>query len=107
MRPFFSASNVDDIDHREVPYFPTRRSSDLGYTLHGKPGVDAWLSATIVVEYEAARGVVLDDDRGREPRVKDRKSTRLHSSHSQTSYAVFCLNNKHRNRSSGKTQGDQ
>src|SRR5688572_31345675 len=26
---------------------------------------------------------------------KDRKSTRLNSSHSQTSYAVFCLKKKH------------
>src|SRR2546430_11616871 len=30
-------------------------------------------------------------------RVTDRKSTRLNSSHSQISYAVFCLNKKHQN----------
>jgi uncharacterized protein YndB with AHSA1/START domain len=36
---------------------------EIGYTLHGKPGVDAWLSATIVVEYEAARGVLEPDGR--------------------------------------------
>src|SRR2546430_6039658 len=29
-----------------------------------------------------------------EPRAKDRKSTRLNSSHSQISYAVFCLKKK-------------
>src|SRR2546430_11501364 len=29
-----------------------------------------------------------------EPRVRDRKSTRLNSSHSQISYAVFCLKKK-------------
>src|SRR2546430_11333069 len=29
---------------------------------------------------------------------KDRKSTRLNSSHSQISYAVFCLNKKNNNR---------
>src|SRR2546430_12301367 len=28
------------------------------------------------------------------PRSQDRKSTRLNSSHSQISYAVFCLKNK-------------
>src|SRR5688572_32721816 len=36
---------------------------EIGYTLHGKPGVDAWLSATIIVEYEAARGVLEPDGR--------------------------------------------
>src|SRR5205085_8916118 len=30
----------------------------------------------------------------REPRRRDRKSTRLNSSHSQISYAVFCLKKK-------------
>src|SRR2546427_7695733 len=36
-----------------------------------------------------ARGVLF-----REPRAVDRKSTRLNSSHSQISYAVFCLKKK-------------
>src|SRR2546430_12469024 len=31
----------------------------------------------------------------------DRKSTRLNSSHSQISYAVFCLKKKNKNRESG------
>src|SRR2546430_7882045 len=31
---------------------------------------------------------------GRPPRGRDRKSTRLNSSHSQISYAVFCLKKK-------------
>src|SRR2546430_13641989 len=34
------------------------------------------------------------DDRRREPHHLDRKSTRLNSSHSQISYAVFCLKKK-------------
>src|SRR2546430_2826974 len=34
---------------------------------------------------------------GRPLRVKDRKSTRLNSSHSQISYAVFCLKKKKKN----------
>src|SRR3972149_10537068 len=38
---------------------------------------------------------------GRHPDWKgDRKSTRLNSSHSQISYAVFCLKKKHNQRSS-------
>src|SRR3989337_1562184 len=32
--------------------------------------------------------------RGRPPRPRDRKSTRLNSSHGSISYAVFCLKNK-------------
>src|SRR3989475_9136695 len=30
----------------------------------------------------------------KEPKIRDRKSTRLNSSHSQISYAVFCLKKK-------------
>src|SRR2546430_11788213 len=49
------------------------------------------------------RRLVESDGRAREPRAKrrdgvgvgqDRKSTRLNSSHSQISYAVFCLQKK-------------
>src|SRR2546430_11851828 len=40
-----------------------------------------------------------DDPRG-ERREADRKSTRLNSSHSQISYAVFCLKKKKENASS-------
>src|SRR5688572_31824286 len=36
-------------------------------------------------------GLALEDEQGR---VQDRKSTRLNSSHSQISYAVFCLKKK-------------
>src|SRR3712207_8535282 len=34
------------------------------------------------------------DSMGDEPTIKDRKSTRLNSSHANISYAVFCLKNK-------------
>src|SRR2546427_6382758 len=42
-----------------------------------------------------------DDHRGATHRagVRDRKSTRLNSSHSQISYAVFCLKKKKKNES--------
>src|SRR5688572_32531134 len=36
----------------------------------------------------------------------DRKSTRLNSSHSQISYAVFCLKKKNRSREFQNTQAD-
>src|SRR6266853_5480112 len=46
------------------------------------------------------------------PSWRDRKSTRLNSSHSQTSYAVFCLNKKKKktndnNNQKKKTQNRQ
>src|SRR2546421_1043309 len=36
----------------------------------------------------------------RSPKAKDRKSTRLNSSHDQISYAVFCLKKKKKKKSS-------
>src|SRR2546430_5503527 len=46
------------------------------------------------------RSVCLDEKAGTSlglPHNRDRKSTRLNSSHSQISYAVFCLKKKKRN----------
>src|SRR5579859_8251665 len=54
--------------------FPTRRSSDLD-------------------QPPDRQGLAHLDDRP-QPLVQDRKSTRLNSSHSQISYAVFCLKKK-------------
>src|SRR5688572_30948882 len=45
--------------------------------------------AAPVVAHAAVEAVVVDGDR-----AVDRKSTRLNSSHSQISYAVFCLKKK-------------
>src|SRR5688572_32213557 len=50
----------------------------------GSPGTD-WRSQTAPARRPAGR---------RGPRFRDRKSTRLNSSHSQISYAVFCLKKK-------------
>src|SRR3989475_2646007 len=38
----------------------------------------------------------LPGTRRQAPRIRDRKSTRLNSSHSQISYAVFCLKKKNK-----------
>src|SRR5688572_32035355 len=46
----------------------------------------------------AARPTRCTEDRGGTPARKDRKSTRLNSSHSQISYAVFCLKKKKKKR---------
>src|SRR5688572_32692445 len=42
----------------------------------------------------ATSGVILGRDGTRDAHRGDRKSTRLNSSHSQMSYAVFCLKKK-------------
>src|SRR2546427_8634554 len=42
---------------------------------------------------------------GQDASIRDRKSTRLNSSHSQISYAVFCLKKKWINRHGPSAQG--
>src|SRR2546430_7174763 len=70
------------------------RSTLFPYTTLFRSRLDrrgAWRLHGAVVQYgdEPARA---DDRLGRER--QDRKSTRLNSSHSQISYAVFCLKKK-------------
>src|SRR5690606_39758854 len=82
-------------DHRILHFFPTRRSSDLSSTevidaeatgpAHDRPGQPLRLSRW--------RGAGPGDAPGKS---KDRKSTRLNSSHVKISYAVFCLKKKNR-----------
>src|SRR5205085_8142476 len=99
--------------HNHTPHsFPTRRSSDLT-ELNIAPGIKMQLhvySDDIVVRERisgnsdsimrlarveqshtrrSAHGSTPDGGLGAE--IRDRKSTRLNSSHSQISYAVFCL----------------
>src|SRR6476646_445018 len=65
-------------DHRDLHSFPTRRSSDLN-------DVDL-LTAQLVDDHAHTRAP------GPDARAwSDRKSTRLNSSHTVISYAVFCL----------------
>src|SRR2546430_3614344 len=42
--------------------------------------------------------VIVDEAHRLKNRLRDRKSTRLNSSHSQISYAVFCLKKKNKRR---------
>src|SRR5690606_41636542 len=86
--------------HRELPSFPTRRSSDLhsgdyqlGLWLFASLGVLAWLGLYGVKQrWRTTWGSAAVTD----ARV-DRKSTRLNSSHVKISYAVFCLKKKNSN----------
>src|SRR5689334_24416385 len=61
--------------------FPTRRSSDLVLLNTGAR------AETIADYLKIADGVIVGN-------LQDRKSTRLNSSHSSISYAVFCLKKK-------------
>src|SRR5205085_11987621 len=96
--PFSSSSSGH---HRDLHSFPTRRSSDLG-------GL-RWIRQPhrMARQGERAQGHAVGGGNwtkghrhrgqsGRRHHVlgRDRKSTRLNSSHSQISYAVFCLKKK-------------
>src|SRR5207302_6308852 len=103
---FFSYCSVD---HPDLHSFPTRRSSDLQSILRGV----SKLPAAHVAVFDA-RGLRLrryweipvSADRAPPDAAqqlvalldlavaKDRKSTRLNSSHVKISYAVFCLKKK-------------
>src|SRR5206468_12466645 len=85
---------------RDLHSFPTRRSSDLALQAgRGREGVGPRV-ASFFHDAGAGREAGLElirvdghPHRGR----KDRKSTRLNSSHDQISYAVFCLKKKTKN----------
>src|SRR5207244_12604407 len=92
-----------------LPAFPTRRSSDLGAAscaraegLGGRGvGRSAWRRRVLGrrgLAASARRGGRTTDGRpplaARRRRARDRKSTRLNSSHQINSYAVFCLKKK-------------
>src|SRR5205085_10432026 len=93
--PFFFSG---DGHPRDLHSFPTRRSSDL----HRESGLRASQAARAGVGSAGSRSALpgaafrSKDSRHRRSHGKsvDRKSTRLNSSHSQISYAVFCLKKK-------------
>src|SRR5690349_23800862 len=80
---FFSCSG----DHRDLHSFPTRRSSDLARTVRRRQPPRAALGRNAPSDRRARAGRDETDRR-------DRKSTRLNSSHVEISYAVFCLKKK-------------
>src|SRR5206468_12734267 len=95
---------------RALHYFPTRRSSDLPRRAqpdrfreteidhfdvavrpdHDVSGLQVTMNNSSSVSGHQGRGN-LASDIDRKAQAKDRKSTRLNSSHDQISYAVFCL----------------
>src|SRR5207248_9324409 len=71
------------------PLSPTRRSSDLVATVGLSAAALLAASGTAAAATDAGAAVPLAASR-------DRKSTRLNSSHRTISYAVFCLKKKSR-----------
>src|SRR2546427_9618401 len=68
--------------------------------------VNAYDSAAIADRLRAEGCVVVPPETSADVVVVDRKSTRLNSSHSQISYAVFCLKKKKNAHESDRTALD-
>src|SRR3989442_11075648 len=82
-------------DPRDLPSFPTRRSSDLaGELQHPQARVASCVLAAHECVQHRRPDVSCDLAVDIGPAVLDRKSTRLNSSHVRISYAVFCLKKK-------------
>src|SRR5688500_20310293 len=84
--------------HPDLHSFPTRRSSDLsspGPTRESPPSSPGagFCQETAPRDSWPLAPLVFRDCRS-EPLTRDRKSTRLNSSHLVISYAVFCLKKK-------------
>src|SRR5204862_5227545 len=107
-----AAAAVGSAPHRALPSFPTRRSSDLtklraaGAVVLGKTNLSEWAnfrstrstSGWSSLGGQTRNPYALDrnpcgSSSGSLP-IRDRKSTRLNSSHVEISYAVFCLKKK-------------
>src|SRR5439155_19707971 len=95
---------------QHLPSFPTRRSSDLAHaaarssarrvmvrTRSRRYSASDWVSSigsTASAATSAAERNVAIEDTQSDAENRDRKSTRLNSSHVAISYAVFCLKKK-------------
>src|SRR5204863_7636863 len=98
--PFFFFNRSDD--HRDLHSFPTRRSSDLRSARRRRIVHAAKPRSTDCIfgrTYSHGRPAFLEAGSragARDCGRRDRKSTRLNSSHVEISYAVFCLKKKKR-----------
>src|SRR5690606_41790198 len=81
------------VDPRELLSFPTRRSSDLGFSFFTL-GVDRFPKIDLpTISVRTSNPGAAPEEIETEI-TEDRKSTRLNSSHVKISYAVFCLKKK-------------
>src|SRR5205809_5239895 len=81
-------------DPRDLHSFPTRRSSDLEEPGRQRLPTDRASRMALRVSLELADGPSSYQIRIERVPQRDRKSTRLNSSHGYISYAVFCLKKK-------------
>src|SRR2546427_12959810 len=82
------------------PYTTLFRSQhyfDCLALVHGAVAVGNVIQSDDPIEYPARLDLALEHIGKQFLNVRDRKSTRLNSSHSQISYAVFCLKKKIKN----------
>src|SRR5207244_7322058 len=82
---------------RALPSFPTRRSSDLSSSLpSGRTRIREGATCLQAITRCRSTSTAFVSRRTRPTRStpRDRKSTRLNSSHQIISYAVFCLKKK-------------
>src|SRR5205807_7948735 len=82
------------IEHQDLHSFPTRRSSDLVQADGQVLGIVVLLPIPGVAEFPDVRDDACDFRFRPARSLRDRKSTRLNSSHLVISYAVFCLKKK-------------
>src|SRR5206468_11622427 len=78
------------LDHRDLHSFPTRRSSDLNSEHRLRTRTHRILHFWRHWDEKASVRCSSHPNASK----RDRKSTRLNSSHDQISYAVFCLKKK-------------
>src|SRR5207248_11301475 len=104
----FTFSLYASVVHLDLHSFPTRRSSDLLLSRHAmcpREVVEKLRDGQLVIQPKRVGHVAdqlmqtlrLDADlnaRHLDLAARDRKSTRLNSSHRTISYAVFCLKKK-------------
>src|SRR5690348_18497678 len=76
-----------------IPYTTLFRSG-FGLSFAGVPLTVGLLLGAIVATTDPAAVIAIFRELGAPPRLTDRKSTRLNSSHPSISYAVFCLKKK-------------
>src|SRR5438034_3097059 len=88
-------------DHRVLPSFPTRRSSDLCAIASAASRMVTAAGERPLIEMGSRRtherAAVAAARAAYIAGFGDRKSTRLNSSHTVISYAVFCLKKKKQN----------
>src|SRR5688572_32504046 len=96
-------SGLEPVRRRPGMYTDTSRPNHLAHEVIDNSVDEALVghcSRIEVTVYKDGSVEVSDDGRGMpidihpKEKVRDRKSTRLNSSHSQISYAVFCLKKK-------------